>query len=156
VRPHELSKANSWKKRLGTRSWFTNLLLGDPVDPRNALREELPGLIAYFFTGGTPTAQEVRDISATGMYIVTNERWYPGTVVRVTLTDRDHPTADRTLTVNAKAVRRGSDGVGLEFVLEKEDQQGTVITQIIGTNPRCEPRPCRSVPGKLKTPPSQE
>ena len=149
-------ETNSWKKRLGTRSWFTNLLLGDPVDPRKALREELPGLIAYFFTGGTPTAQEVRDISATGMYIVTNERWYPGTVVRVTLTDRDHPADDRTITVNAKAVRRGIDGVGLEFVLEKEDQQGTEITQISERTLGANHARVEAFLEKLKTPPSQE
>jgi hypothetical protein len=120
---------DAWKKRLGNRSWLTNLLLGDPADPRTALREELPGLIAYFFTGGTPVAQEVRDISVTGIYILTNEGWYPGTVVRITLTDRDHPTPARTITVNAKAMRKGRDGVGLEFVLEKDYEQGTAMTR---------------------------
>lgn len=115
-------ETTTWKKRVETRNWFTNLLLGNPADPRRSLRESLPGLIAYFFTGGTPAPHEVRDISVTGMYIITDEGWYPGTVVRVTLTDRDHPTNDRTFTVNAKAVRRGSDGVGLEFILEKENQ----------------------------------
>lgn len=118
----------AWKKRLGTRGWLGKLLLGDPADPRVALREELPRLIAYYFTGGTPMAQAVRDISVTGMYILTNERWYPGTVVRVTLTDRDHPTPERTLTVNAQAVRWGGDGVGLEFLLEKAEDAGTSAT----------------------------
>jgi hypothetical protein len=122
-------ETNSWKKRGESRNWFTNLLLGNPADPRKALREPLPGLIAYFFTGGAPAAHEVRDISVTGMYIITDEGWYPGTVVRVTLTDRDHPTNDRTFTVNAKAVRRGKDGVGLEFILEKENQQRSETAQ---------------------------
>jgi len=39
----------------------------------------------------------VRDISPTGMFIVTEERWYwcpSGTVIRVTLTDRHNPTRD--------------------------------------------------------------
>jgi hypothetical protein len=121
---------NTWKKRSETRNWFTNLLLGNPADPRRALRESLPGLIAYFFTGGTPAPHEVRDISVTGMYIITDEGWYPGTVVRVTLTDRDHPTNDRTFTVNAKAIRRGRDGVGLEFILEKENQLRSENAQI--------------------------
>jgi hypothetical protein len=90
------------------------------------------------------------------MYIVTNERWYPGTVVRVTLTDRDHPTDDRTITVNAKAVRRGSDGVGLEFVLEKEDQQGSEITQISERTLGANHVRVEAFLEKLKTPPSQE
>ncbi len=101
-----------------SRNWFTRLVMGDPVDPRNAAREALPGLIAYFFTGGTPAAHAVRDISTTGMFIITSERWYPGTVVRITLTDRRNPIVERSITVNAKAARWGSDGVGLEFLLE--------------------------------------
>jgi len=149
-------ETNSWKKRLGTRNWFTNLLLGDPVDPRTATREVLPGLIAYFFTGGNPVAQEVRDISATGIYIITNERWYPGTVIRVTLTDRDHPTADRTLTVNAQAVRWGKDGVGLELVLEKEAQQGTAISQTLERTFGVNPARVEEFLENLKTPPPQE
>jgi hypothetical protein len=149
---------DSWKKRLGlgTRNWFTNLLLGSPVDPRVATRELLPGLIAYFFTGGNPVAQEVRDISATGIYIVTNERWYPGTVVRVTLTDRDHPTADRTLTVNAQAVRWGKDGVGLELVLENGDQPGTALTQSMEHTFGVNPARVEAFLENLKTPPPRE
>jgi hypothetical protein len=116
----------------------------------------LPGLIAYFFTGGNPVAQEVRDISATGIYIITNERWYPGTVIRVTLTDRDHPTADRTLTVNAQAVRWGKDGVGLELVLEKEAQQGTAISQTLERTFGVNPARVEEFLENLKTPPPQE
>lgn len=113
-----------WKKKPESRNWLTRLLLGDhPVDPRKTQRESLPGLIAYFFTGGTPVGHEVLDISLTGLYIVTSERWYPGTVVQVTLTDRHQPTVERSLTVHAKAVRWGSDGVGLEFVLESKKQR---------------------------------
>jgi hypothetical protein len=114
-----------WKKEPESRNWLTRLLLGDPVDPRKTKRELLPGLIAYFFTGGAPVGHAVRDISLTGMYIVTGERWYPGTVVQVTLTDRHKPTVERSITVNARAVRWGSDGVGLEFVLEaKKGRRG--------------------------------
>ncbi|MGD0347353.1 MAG: PilZ domain-containing protein [Terracidiphilus sp.] len=124
-------EATPWKKRLESRSWFTNLLLRDPADPRKAQREVLPGLIAYFFTGDLPVAHKVRDISATGLYIITNERWYPGTVIRVTLTDRNQPNRFRSITVHAKTVRWGSDGVGLGFVLEKGAQQGTEVTQLM-------------------------
>jgi hypothetical protein len=112
-----------WKKEKESRNWLTRLLLGDPVDPRKTQRESLPGLIAYFFTGGNPVGHTVRDISVTGMYIVTSERWYPGTVVRVTLTDRHQPTVERSITVNARAVRWGSDGVGLEFVLDTKKRR---------------------------------
>lgn len=119
--PPRQTQAQPWKKKEG-KNWFARLLQDEPVDPRNTSRESLPGLIAYFFTGGTPVAHPVRDISPTGMFIVTGERWYPGTVVRVTLTDRHNPTAERSITVNARAVRWANDGVGLEFILEERKQ----------------------------------
>lgn len=127
TRPAPQAEAQAWN-RTESRGWFARLLLGDPVDPRKATREELPGLIAYFFTGGTPVAHPVRDMSTTGAYIVTQERWYLGTVVRVTLTDRHNPTAERSITVNAKVVRCGADGVGLQFVMEKEKRKKGVVT----------------------------
>lgn len=120
--PSPRGEGRSWQKE-ESGNWFTRLVLGDPVDPRRAAREPLPGLIAYFFTGGTPVAHAVRDISTTGVFIVTDERWYPGTVVRITLTDRHNPTVERSITVNAKAARWGSDGVGLEFLLEEKNRR---------------------------------
>jgi hypothetical protein len=35
----------------------------------------------------------------------------------MTLTDGHRPSAERSFTVNAKVVRWGNDGVGLEFIL---------------------------------------
>jgi len=112
-----------WEKTGAKRGWFKRLVLGDTPDPRRAKRESVPGLVAYYFTGGTPVPHSVRDISASGVYILTKERWYKGTVVRLTLTDRHKPTTERSITVNARAVRFGSDGVGFEYVLE--DGQGS-------------------------------
>ncbi len=111
--------ASPWQKKTAPRSWLKRLILGDPADPRKAARSALPNLIAYYFTGGVPKGHPVRNISATGIFIITEDRWYPGTVVRVTLTDQRRPTAERSITVNAKAVRSGGDGVGLEFVLNQ-------------------------------------
>jgi hypothetical protein len=125
--PSPSAGVSDWKKQAKSRHWLTRLLLGDPVDPRRAPRETLPGLIAYFFTGGTPVGQPVREISATGLYIITSERWYLGTVIRLTLTDRHRPTMERSITVNAKAVRWGNDGVGLEFVLAGKDRRKSEI-----------------------------
>lgn len=122
--PAQAGGADVWKNRVQAKSkgWFAKLLNSEPEDPRVTSRECLPGLVAYYFTGGTPKPHAVRDISSTGMYILTEERWYPGTVVRVTLTDRHNPTTERSITVNAKAVRAASDGVGFEFVLEERDR----------------------------------
>jgi hypothetical protein len=95
-------------------------LFPDPPDPRKTSRQPVAGLVAHFFTGGSPKAHEIRDVSPTGLYVVTAERWYPGTVIRMTLSkpDSGENPADRSITVQAKSVRWGNDGVGLEFVLE--------------------------------------
>jgi hypothetical protein len=108
--------ATQWRND-APKNWFLRLLLGDSPEPRKVTREALPGLIAYFFTGGAPVEHPVRDISTSGLYILTRERWYVGTVVRLTLTDQHRRTVERSITVNAKVVRSGNDGVGLEFIL---------------------------------------
>jgi len=99
------------------KGWLQKLLGMEPPDPRKAPRESLPGLTAYFFTGGTPVGHGVKDISLSGMYVFTQERWYPGTMIRMTLTDRHEPTVERSITLNAAVMRWGNDGVGLRFVL---------------------------------------
>ena len=61
----------------------------------------------------------IRDISSTGLFLVTEERWYPGTLVLMTLqmSDLGEEMAERSIAVQSRAVRWGSDGVGLQFVL---------------------------------------
>jgi hypothetical protein len=109
------------------KSWLRRLFSSDALEPdalepdpprlRKALRESLPGLAAYFWTGSAPRPHGVRDISETGIYVFTDERWYLGTVIRMTLTDREEPTVEHAITVHARVVRWGNDGVGLQFVL---------------------------------------
>ena len=43
------------------------------------------GLAAYYWTGAAPAAHNIKDISSSGLYVVTEERWYPGTLVMMTL-----------------------------------------------------------------------
>jgi len=105
------------------KSWLQRLLFPGPTESRKAPREALPGPAAYFFTGGVPVAHDIREISLTGMYVVTTERWYPGTVVRMTLTDRRKPTVDRSIILNATVVRWGYDGVGVAFVLHDDNNR---------------------------------
>lgn len=104
------------------RNWLERWLFpdADNQDKRGGERKPAPGLIAHFWTGGPPKSQPVRDISATGMYVVTEERWYLGTQIRITLTKslEDGSQLGRSITVMATAVRWGDDGVGLEFVRE--------------------------------------
>lgn len=95
---------------------FWRSLLGN--ERRKAERRVVPGLVAYYWDGGPPTPHAVREISLTGMYLLTVERWYVGTVVVMRLqqmeaTDDD---PDQSIAVHARAVRWGDDGVGMAFL----------------------------------------
>jgi hypothetical protein len=88
-------------------------------DRRTAERLPAADLSAYYWTGAAPAHHGIRDISSTGFYLVTEERWYPGTLVMMTLQKTgDTPDgSERSIAVQSKAVRWGTDGVGLEFIL---------------------------------------
>ena len=94
-------------------------------DPRKAPRVRTPGLAAYYWNGSAPLAHGIRDISSTGLYVVTEERWYPGTLVLMTLQRNDlgDEVAERSIAVQSRAVRWGPDGVGLQFVLPEEQDR---------------------------------
>lgn len=88
-------------------------------DRRKLDRQPSPQLVAYYFTGAAPAGYPVRDISPTGLYLLTEERWRPGTVIMMTIQrmDEDVDAADRSVAVHAKVVRWGEDGVGFAFAL---------------------------------------
>jgi len=120
--PQEASPANATgAPAQPKRGWLSRFLNPEPSDPRRqSNRQPVKGLAAHFFTGGAPHPHDVRDISPTGIYVVTAERWYPGTVIRMTLTKQEggeHPS-ERSITIHAQSMRWGNDGVGLSFVFE--------------------------------------
>jgi Flp pilus assembly protein TadG len=93
---------------------------------RRAARSQAPRLIAHYWDGAAPAGHGIRDISSTGLYLLTEQRWYPGTVVTMSLQRAGAPDPERTVRVDGKVVRCGSDGVGFDFVmLEKNDQSHT-------------------------------
>jgi Flp pilus assembly protein TadG len=67
-------------------------------------------------------AHGIRDISATGLYLKTDQRWYPGTMVTMSLqrSDAAETDPDRSIMVNAQVIRADVDGVGLAFVLPSD------------------------------------
>lgn len=87
---------------------------------RRAPRTNVPRLIGYCVAGGPSTPYEVRDISVLGFYMITDQRWTPGTVIRVTLRalQSDGGFHD-SITVFSRVVRWGRDGGGFEFVFSK-------------------------------------
>jgi uncharacterized membrane protein (UPF0127 family) len=113
---YEMDLSQPGAKAIKQRNWLQRWW---SPDPRKAPRVETPGLAAYYWNGAAPAAHGIRDISSTGLYVVTEERWYPGTLVLMTLqrNDLDEEMAERSIAVQSRAVRWGPDGVGLQFVL---------------------------------------
>ncbi|HEY1806455.1 MAG TPA: PilZ domain-containing protein [Terracidiphilus sp.] len=117
---HSMDLTPSVAKTKGQlRTWFERWW---SPDPRKAPRVKEPGLAAYYWNGAAPVAHGVRDISSSGLYVVTEERWYPGTLVLMTLQRTDHgeELAERSIAVQSRAVRWGPDGVGLQFILSDD------------------------------------
>ena len=88
-------------------------------DRRRATRHSAPDLVAYRWTGSIPQPQRVGDISDTGLFLLTEERWLPGTIVTMTL-QRANTTGEDpadSIAVQTKVVRWGANGEGLDFVL---------------------------------------
>src|SRR5579863_3173200 len=100
------------------KTWLQNWLSSDR---RRSHRQPLPGLVAYYWTGGTPRAYQISDISTSGFYVLTEERWFPGTLVLMTLqrTDSSGRNTEDSIAVQSRVVRWGSDGLGLAFVLSR-------------------------------------
>lgn len=112
-----------------TRNWFKRWW---SPDPRKAPRVPAQGLAAYYWNGTSPVAHGIRDISSTGLYVVTEERWYPGTLVLMTLQrgDPGEEVTERSIAVQSRAVRWGPDGVGLQFVLSDEQDRSRAPTPV--------------------------
>lgn len=111
------------------RRWFEELGF---LDRRKAHRQPLPGLVAYYWNRAAPNApkgRDIRDISLFGLYLFTEEQWYPGTVIRMTLqrTDRLEGDSDRSIIVPAMVVRADKEGIGFAFnlpqVLERPERR---------------------------------
>lgn len=123
-----ISKGTETMDNIGSRtgkkgsllSWIQNWL-STSSDRRRAPRQPLPGLVAYYWTGSTPRAYRIADISSSGFYVLTEERWFPGTMVLMTLqrTDRNGKNLEDAIAVQSRVVRWGSDGLGLAYVLSK-------------------------------------
>jgi hypothetical protein len=98
-------------------------------DRRRGNRQSSLPLVAYYYwDGGTTEPRQVRDISPAGLYLLTEQRWYPNTVIAMTLTrtDKGQGDADRSIRVVARVVREGIDGVGMSFVLPASKRSGEI------------------------------
>jgi Flp pilus assembly protein TadG len=75
-------------------------------------------LIAHYWNGAAPIGHGVRDISSSGLYLLTEDRWYPGTLIMLSLQRSGALMSDpdRAIMVKTQVIRSGSDGVALALV----------------------------------------
>lgn len=92
-------------------------------DQRVANRHTMPPLVVYLGMVRSSKEIKVGDVSVAGFYMITEERWIPGTGFPVTLERTDEAGKGQTLTVYASVVRIGTDGVGFTFLKPPEDGQ---------------------------------
>ena len=97
------------------RSWFSRMF---SFDHRDSPRHPAPGLVAYYWEGTAPVAHPIQNISSTGFYLLTRERWHPGTVVTMTLQKAAvaGSAPELYIAVQTKVVRLDKDGVGFSFI----------------------------------------
>ena len=84
---------------------------------RRAERRTSPSLAAYHWKGTLARQNEVRDISSTGAFLLTQERWEPGEIFSLTLQRSGPLERENSFAVQAKAVRWDDHGVAVSFVL---------------------------------------
>ena len=84
-----------------------------------AKRYSTPDLVAYYFTGGAPTSFQVGDMSATGLYLLTPERWALCTLIQMTLQKKvgSGVSPKDSICVLSELVRFDENGVGFKFIL---------------------------------------
>ena len=116
------------KEKLSFATRVQRWLSGDSIsisgNRRRGERVSLPGLVAFYFTGGAPKPHDIVNISSSGLYLRSKEMWYPNTLVRMTL-ERPIPERDekKSISVLARVVRVDDGGIGHEFVTSEALQR---------------------------------
>jgi hypothetical protein len=116
----------------------------DPAELRNAPRIQEPGVVVYYWDGATPSGRQLRDISLTGAYLYTSERWYPGTVVRLLIQPTGADPADAgnpllgSVSLQARVVWHGPDGMALEFLFQSPADR-KILEELIARSQKTRP-----------------
>jgi len=115
----------------GLMSGLSRWLENRPSDEkRRAPRVPEPSVLVYYWDGSVPEGRRIRDISSSGAYVVTPERWYIGTIVRLILQGyKTTPQPDggivssRSTSIPSRVIRHGPDGIGVEFMFANLAEQ---------------------------------
>ena len=109
------------------KNWFEELM---SQHRRRAQRHIEPRLVAFYRDGAAPQPRYIRDVSNTGFYLLTDQRWYPGTLITMTLqrTEKSDDGSKSSVAVQAKVIRLGEDGVAVAFVFPKPEDAHRVTS----------------------------
>jgi hypothetical protein len=91
----------------------------DPLpERRSIIRLLVQGLIAYRLDDDEKRVYGVRDVSPTGLYLRTQEKWRPGSVVSLVLQQKSatDEQCEKRVRVDLKAVRCDENGAGFSWV----------------------------------------
>jgi Flp pilus assembly protein TadG len=107
----------SWRQPF---QWLSQLF-----DRRSNNRELVSTLVeGYYWDGAVPQPHRVRDISTTGAYLITDQKWYIGTLLTLTLQiGGEAKDPQDYITVPCQIVRHGADGIGVKFVLSSREER---------------------------------
>ncbi|HXS78100.1 MAG TPA: PilZ domain-containing protein [Terracidiphilus sp.] len=119
------------------RSWFRLPFVYKP----RADRRESPALVAVHWDCHNPRQNSVVNLSNSGAYLHTSERWLPGEIIALTLQRKGNlePSPRSRFTLQAKAVRRDQNGVGVSFLLPKGTEPRLWESTIQSNAPQTEP-----------------
>ena len=106
-------------------NWFEELM---SQQRRRAQRHLEPRLVAFYWDGVVPRPRYIRDVSTTGFYLLTKERWYPGTLITMTLqrTEKSEDGSKSSVAIQARVIRAAKDGVAVKFVFPQAEQSRQV------------------------------
>jgi hypothetical protein len=118
-------------------SWYRLPFVHRP----RAERRESPALVAFHWDGSAPRQNHVANISSSGAYLLTNERWRNGDIVSLTLQRSGilETSNHHRFTVQAKTIRRDDKGVAVAFLMPRGSDlrlwQSTIKAGVPQTEP---------------------
>ena len=119
----------------GALSKMKQWLLQESKELLRAPRRTRPEVVVHYWDGSAPEGRRIRDVSDSGAYIYTPERWYLGTIIRLVLQGypkmmgKDGITAPTaSACIPARVVRHGSDGAAVEFIFRDKEEREALQT----------------------------
>lgn len=131
-----------------------------PSESRRASRVFEPKVVVFYWDGSVPAGHQLRDISPTGAYLYTSERWYPGTIIRLlvqvhtptlggettAVTAGETGAGPASASIQARVVRHGADGVAVEFLFRNSEDRQLMAELIARINGQPSPEPVTLLP----------